>query len=258
MGKNHGSRPVIYVIVTCRNAGQHISEMLKSLLDQTFENYECIIYNDASTDNTSAVIHQLVGSDNRFRVINGVTRVWATAGRWTCLNQIRNAPGNSIAVLLDGDDWLYDNNVLSYLVSQYLNSPYLSGHGNYVSTNGKICDWSEDYPEEIKQQARYREYPWVATHLRWFRLGLRRYIPYSALLDAQGIPFKTATDFALFLPILELSGRRTAFCPKPLYVYNQRNGQADNAAGRQLQIEAELEIRNKRPLKPINAESVLQ
>jgi glycosyltransferase involved in cell wall biosynthesis len=251
------TRPKVYVVVTCRNAEHEIPKMLQSLLDQVYTDFGCVIYDDASTDQTVQVLRSIIGEDPRFHVICGATRVWATEGRWVALNRIKNAPRNSLVVLLDGDDWLYDETVLDYLVSTYFKSRYLAGHGNFISDGGELCGWSQDYPEEIKQQGSYRIQPWVATHLRWFRLGLREHLPYSALLDTDGNPFKAATDFALFLPILELSGPQTVYCPQPLYVYNRRDGKVDERTWRKLQKEAENGIRGKQPLKPINVEMIL-
>lgn len=250
------SRPGLYIVVSCRNVATDIPAMLNSLLSQRFQHFECLIYDDASSDHTLSVIQNTVGEDKRFRVISGTIQVWAAVGRWLCLQQIHQAAKNSIVVLLDGDDWLYSDDVLEFLMNEYFHSPYLSGHGNFMSSTGEHCDWSKDYPEEIKVQAKYRDYAWIATHLRWFRLGLMEYIPYSVLLDANGDPFKISTDFALFLPILELSGVYTVYTAKTLYVYNRRNGGVDDPERRKAQRQAELEIRKKKALKPVNAGTI--
>ena len=45
----------VSVIVPCYNQAQFLAETLDSVLVQTYENWECIIVNDGSTDNTEVI-----------------------------------------------------------------------------------------------------------------------------------------------------------------------------------------------------------
>jgi glycosyltransferase involved in cell wall biosynthesis len=56
----------ISVIVPCYNQAQFLSETLESVLVQTYINWECIIVNDGSTDNTEAVADLFCKKDSRF------------------------------------------------------------------------------------------------------------------------------------------------------------------------------------------------
>ena len=58
--------PKVSVIVPCYNQAQFLAETLDSLLAQTHENWECIIVNDGSTDDTEAVAKEYCNKDNRF------------------------------------------------------------------------------------------------------------------------------------------------------------------------------------------------
>lgn len=57
---------VISIIVPCYNQAQYLGEALQSVLDQTFVNWECIIVNDGSPDNTEEVAQKWVAKDSRF------------------------------------------------------------------------------------------------------------------------------------------------------------------------------------------------
>jgi glycosyltransferase involved in cell wall biosynthesis len=52
--------PLISVIVPCYNQAQYLDECLQSVLDQTYQNWECIIVNDGSPDHTEEVVKKWV------------------------------------------------------------------------------------------------------------------------------------------------------------------------------------------------------
>ncbi|WP_413999265.1 glycosyltransferase family 2 protein [Flavobacterium sp. W1B] len=57
---------LVSIIVPCFNQAQYLDEALQSVLDQTYENWECIIVNDGSPDNTEAIAQKWVIKDSRF------------------------------------------------------------------------------------------------------------------------------------------------------------------------------------------------
>ena len=58
--------PVISVIVPCHNHGQFLGEALSSVLSQTFQDWECIVIDNGSTDNTKEVAEKFSRTDERF------------------------------------------------------------------------------------------------------------------------------------------------------------------------------------------------
>ena len=59
-------QPLISVIVPCYNQSIYMDACLQSVLDQTYQNWECIIVNDGSPDNTEEVALRWVEKDSRF------------------------------------------------------------------------------------------------------------------------------------------------------------------------------------------------
>lgn len=62
--------PLISVIIPVYNGQDTIGKTIESLRLQTFKEFEAIIVNDGSTDNTKEACIDLCGSDERFRIIN--------------------------------------------------------------------------------------------------------------------------------------------------------------------------------------------
>ena len=58
--------PIVSIIVPCYNYGHFLAKTLASIKAQTFQNWECIIVDDGSTDNTKEVANGYIVNDNRF------------------------------------------------------------------------------------------------------------------------------------------------------------------------------------------------
>lgn len=58
---------LVSIIVPCYNQAQYLDEALQSVLNQTYTNWECIIVNDGSPDNTEEVAKKWVAKDKRFK-----------------------------------------------------------------------------------------------------------------------------------------------------------------------------------------------
>jgi len=57
---------VISVVIPAYNVEKYIEKCLNSILSQTFQDWECIIVNDGSTDNTLGIIEDFAAKDKRF------------------------------------------------------------------------------------------------------------------------------------------------------------------------------------------------
>jgi len=60
-------KPLISIIIPCYNQAQYLEGALQSVLNQTYSNWECIIVNDGSPDNTEEIAKAWVSKDMRFR-----------------------------------------------------------------------------------------------------------------------------------------------------------------------------------------------
>lgn len=98
------NQPLISIIIPTYNRAHLICETLNSILAQTYKNWECIIVDDCSTDNTIETIQKYIKTDNRFLLINRFKN--SPKGPSSCRNiGIKNSKGEYI-LFLDSDDLL--------------------------------------------------------------------------------------------------------------------------------------------------------
>lgn len=108
---------LITVIVPCYNYGYFIPETLDSIQRQTYENWECIVVDDGSTDNTRDIVYRYISKDNRFKYIYQ-TNKGLSAARNT---GIKNAKGDYLQ-FLDADD-LIEKRKLELQLNYFLQYP---------------------------------------------------------------------------------------------------------------------------------------
>lgn len=90
----------ISIIMSAYNSSKTIGRAIESCLNQTYNNFELLIVNDCSTDNTLDIINSY--NDNRIRVINHDENKGAGWARYT---GVKEHKGN-YTVFLDSDDYL--------------------------------------------------------------------------------------------------------------------------------------------------------
>ena len=73
--------PLISVIIPARNEQRNIRHCLECMLQQDYPNFELIIVDDRSSDETPRILAELAGWDARLRVIEGVELPTGWAGK---------------------------------------------------------------------------------------------------------------------------------------------------------------------------------
>ena len=93
--------PKISVIISCFNLGDYLSETLDCLIKQTVQDWECIIVNDGSEDQTHEIALTYVEKDHRFKYIKQENKGLSASRN----KGLQNAQGEFIQ-FLDADDLL--------------------------------------------------------------------------------------------------------------------------------------------------------
>ena len=105
--------PKVSVVVAVYNAEKSLSRCIDSLLAQTFNQFEVICVNDASTDNSQQIIDEYCKKDSRVRSIVHANNMNAGGA----MNDGIKAAKGAYICLVDNDDWL-DTRALELLIKE--------------------------------------------------------------------------------------------------------------------------------------------
>jgi glycosyltransferase involved in cell wall biosynthesis len=98
-------KPSVSVVLTAYNRGRAMPRTLDSILNQTYTDFELIITDDCSTDDTPQICREYVRLDSRVRYYRNETNLGMPGN----LNAgIRRARGDYVANLHDGDVFRWD------------------------------------------------------------------------------------------------------------------------------------------------------
>ena len=67
--------PALRVVMPVHNAARYLSESIASMLAQTFTDFEFVILDDASTDDSAAILRDWAARDARIRVVESGSRL---------------------------------------------------------------------------------------------------------------------------------------------------------------------------------------
>jgi len=97
------SMPKISVIMPTYNGGKYIRRAIDSVLGQSFKDFEIIVINDGSTDDTEQVLQEYIGRDSRVNYFDNKNNL----GIQKTLNRgLKESKGKYIARIDDDDEWI--------------------------------------------------------------------------------------------------------------------------------------------------------
>lgn len=148
------------IIVPVYNKEKYLKRCLESLKCQTFKDFEVILVDDKSQDNSVEIIYSYVRSDSRFSIIHNETNMGVSLAR----NIGMNASVGQWLLFVDADDYLTEN-ALSEIQEVILNNDKLEAvlfNGDFVDNGGNVVnDFYQDniIPEvPVNKVFRLREY----------------------------------------------------------------------------------------------------
>lgn len=203
------------------NTAPYIRKCVESVLNQTYRNFQYIVIDDCCTDGTTEILCQLFDERGGFILHHNAVRTESPLGNFKLGIDMASDDREDIIVTVDGDDWLYSDDVLEYLNGVYQDPDVWLTYGQFVSASGKI----KNICKELKDTRNYRkEVTWITSHLRTIKRKLWDKIDSKDLRDSKGKYYVYYPDAAYMFPAIEIAGlKHIKFIDKVLYVYNDEN-----------------------------------
>jgi len=98
----NNKNPLISICVTFFNSGRYIHRALESCLNQAYKNIEVVVVDDASTDNSEAVLREYAARDSRVSYYRNNKRIGLAESE---LQMFKFAKGE-FSMMMGADDWL--------------------------------------------------------------------------------------------------------------------------------------------------------
>lgn len=127
--------PKISIIVPIYNTEKYLTDCINSVVNQTFVDFELLLINDGSIDNSETICRDFVAKDDRIKLFNK-----ANGGQPSALNYgIDRATGDYL-MFLDADDYWCDNEILSklYTTAETNNLDIVRGECQEVNNLGEV------------------------------------------------------------------------------------------------------------------------
>lgn len=243
-------KPFVFVIPSYNNA-EWCEKNLRSVFEQNYDNYRVIYIDDSSTDGTDVKVKNFIlenKKEEKVQFLHNEKNLGAMANLFQAVHSCKN---DEIVVVLDGDDWLAHENVLSKLNEVYADSSVWMTYGSYVeylSYAKGSC--ARPIPEGVIRKNSIRKYKWTTSHLRTFYASLFKKVKLKDFLY-EGQFLESTCDMASMFPMLEMAGRHARFVKDVLYVYNRANSLNDDKVRFNKQVALEKHIRTLAAYAPI-------
>ena len=143
------------ICIPVYNMEKYIEKSILSIKNQTFPNFEIIIVNDNSNDNTHKIIQRFQNEDNRIKIINHKENLGVYKSR---IDAAFNAKGKYI-LYVDPDDMLYKRDLFEHLYNYSL------------KYNLDIIEFSVHYHEEGKNNI-YIPHSHILNHYHKFKKNI--------------------------------------------------------------------------------------
>lgn len=230
--------PLISVIIPTYNTARYICRTVDSVLNQTVDNVEIIIVDDASTDNTVDLLREKYEQNRAVRCISHTPtqKKWTGAARNT---GIRNATGDFI-FFLDSDDWI-DTNALKTLLEIALetDADVVACGVRKVWDSHSIENWhGKDFACQGGVEALHYYYMHYIGSIVWNKLYKNSLFTSSNLL----FPEEYGHEDVLFTAQMANSCKHYVSISTPLINYYQRDNSTSYARPTQFRLATHLNL----------------
>ena len=220
---DYESKTLISIIVPIYNVEKYLRQCLDSILDQTYEHFECLLINDGSPDNSADICREYVAKDARFRYVekeNGGVSSARNLG-------IERSKGQYIT-FIDSDDWV-DSDYLELLyikINEYNADLAVLTYKQYSMNDGcfYLHVWEQDYYEKyysgnelLNSLPKLENYD-STFNVSWGKLFKRNFLETATFNEQRIMGEDLEFNFKIFLQI-----KSCIYLNKALYNFRQHH-----------------------------------
>lgn len=217
------SLPLFSIVIPIYNVGKYLVPCIESILSQTCRNYEIVLVDDGSTDNSPEVCDEYAKNNENIKVIHKVN-----GGQSTARNAGFEVSVGEYVYFMDSDDYLVNKDVLSKIERCIKET-----HDDIVAF--KFKKWFESSGQEVDCSFNYKlklpshDYVTVCLQLTnkdaFYNAAWCKVVKRSVLVD-NGIKFQVGivgedNDWGYQVA---LHAKTISLIDEPLYGYRQRVG----------------------------------
>lgn len=163
---NYDNNILVSIVMPTFNRANTLGSAIKSVLKQNYSNWELLVIDNGSTDNTKEVVEQFAENDERIKYSN--VQKSNNPGISDYLNYgIKLAKGKYIARLDDDDEWYIPDKLVKQVNFMEDNGNYVLVGGGAVMVDGNRKEMYKFYKrntdEEIRRHALYANPFWHNT-----------------------------------------------------------------------------------------------
>ncbi|WP_192983077.1 glycosyltransferase family 2 protein [Marinilactibacillus psychrotolerans] len=136
----------VSIITPVYNASDHIKETIQSVINQSFKNFEYILVDDCSSDNSASIIKEIAAKDERIKYVKLNENSGAAVARNKGLEEAKNR----IIAFIDSDDKWYPEK-LNYQLKFMIENEYGFTYTKFeiIDQNGKITKMASQLPFKL-------------------------------------------------------------------------------------------------------------
>ena len=206
---------LVSIVMPVYNVAAYLEKAVQSVLAQTYVNFELILVDDGSTDQSGAMCDEFAQQDRRIQVVHQ-----ANAGLSGARNRGIESATGSYLIFLDSDDYIAPN-MLEVLVTQLEKEQADVSSCNIVNvyTNRQTPQFDQADFYQVMDQTTFLENYLIGQKVPGSMCNklLRR----SVVADLRFIPGKTYEDAFYHLELIQRA-KRYVVCGQALYYYYHR------------------------------------
>ena len=207
--------PLVSIVTPAYNCANKIEETINTVLQQSYRNWELLIVDDCSKDDTATVVEEWIKKDARIKLFRQEKNGGASMAR---NRAILESSGKYIA-FLDGDDMWLPEKLEKQIGFMMDNDYYFSYSPYYIINDGERMDLLKLPVRNCPEALDYHEL------LKMNRIGCLTVVFDAEKLGKVTIPkLDKRNDYALWLKILRSSGITAHRLDEPLAVYRSHQG----------------------------------